>query len=139
MPRPLSAREQEVLEFLVSIDGPGAEVLHAQASTAVVTGECDCGCGAISLQVDRQHTAPAEVRWPIETHNDPEDPEETLWLMLWSEDGWISAIEIAWISAERPEGLPSPEGFAPPSQLAPRDPEPTARELWQQLWHPWRN
>ena len=50
------------------------------------------------------------------TSNDPVDPEETLWLLLWTEEGWISGIEIAWISAEPPRGLPSAEGFRPPTE-----------------------
>jgi hypothetical protein len=122
MPRPLTWREREVLDFLVSIDDPAAEALRVQATTAQVTGECDCGCGAISLEVDREGTPQAvqagrmaDHFGPITTYTDPKDPEETLWLLLWTEGGWISYIEIAWISEKPPKGLPSPEGFLPPS------------------------
>jgi hypothetical protein len=142
MRRSLSAREQEVLEFVVSLPGPGTDLLPAQGATAVVTEECECGCEAISFEVDREHTVPVKLRWPITTHNDPEDPERTVWLMLWGEDGWITAIEVSWLNwlfPESHEGLPSPEGFAPPRQQEPREPTPTARELWRQLWQRWRN
>jgi hypothetical protein len=128
MRRPLTAREQEVLEFLVSLAGPG---IRAQAATAVVTGQCDCGCGAIAFEVDREHTAPVELRWPITTYNDPEDPEQTTWLMLWGEDGWITDIEVSWLSGEPLEGLPSPQGFAPPHQQRPRGPTPFKQKLWR--------
>jgi hypothetical protein len=89
-------------------------MLRAQASTASVTGECQCGCGAIDLQVDHKRTPQAEVRWPIETDKVSVDPEEELSLVLWGEGGWISGIEVAWISAEPPRGLPSPEALPHP-------------------------
>jgi hypothetical protein len=106
-PRPLTPREREVLDFLVSIDDPAAEALRIQATTAQVTEECECGCGGISLTVDREGTPRADLGsqktkvhgWRVETKvfrcrnvtssNDPEDPEETQWLILWTEDGWI--------------------------------------------------
>ena len=119
MPRPLTAREQEVLEFLVSVDGPASEDLRRQASTAWVTDECHCGCGAISLEVDRTQAQSAEVHAPITTYNDPADPGETRWLLLWLDRGWISGIEIGWISDEAPRGLPSVRGFGPPLENLP--------------------
>jgi hypothetical protein len=132
MPRPLTSREREVLDFLVSVDDPAAEALRIQAATARVTGECECGCGGISLAVDREGTPRADLGtqktkvhgWRVETKvfrsrnvtssNDPEDPEATQWLILWTEDGWIDGIEISWVSDSPPKGLPSPDGFSPP-------------------------
>ena len=110
-----------MLDFLVSIDDPAAEALRIQAKTARVTEECDCGCGGISLEIDREGTPQAvspgrtDLSGPITTYTDPKDPEETLWLLLWTTRGWISGIEIAWISEKPPKGLPSPEVFRPPS------------------------
>jgi hypothetical protein len=133
MPRPLTSREREVLDFLVSVDHPAAEALRIQAATARVTGECECGCGRISLAVDREGTPRADLGGQdtqlfggrlvlrkfrfrhVESSNDPEDPEETQWLTLYTEDGWIEGIENSWLSDSPPEGLPSPEGFSQPS------------------------
>lgn len=139
-PRPLTAREREVLEFLVSIGGPAEAPLRTQVSAARVTGECECGCGAFDLEVDHERAQRAVARFPITTSNDPEDPEETLWLILWDEDGWISYVEIAWISAENPRGLPSPEGFAPPKEQPPRDkpPRPPGKGRWSRWRESWR-
>jgi hypothetical protein len=140
-PRPLTAREREVLEFLVSIDSPAAAALRAQVAVVRVTGECECGCGAITLDVDRERVQPAGARFPITTHNDPPDPEETLWLMLWGEEGWISDVEIAWVSAEAPRGLPSTEGFAPPEESPPRNdkpPRPPGEGRWSRWRESWR-
>jgi hypothetical protein len=120
-PRPLTAREREVLEFLCSIEGPEADVLKRQAATARVTASCECGCGAIDLEVDRTKTEPADVRSPI--MSDREDPDgEVFSLMLWDDHGWIDWIELAWLFHERgaPPGLPSPEGFDQPSQSTTR-------------------
>ena len=151
MPRRLTSREREVLDFLISVDDPAAEALRIQAATARVTEECECGCGGIGLVVDRegaprvdlgsQETAVHGWRLSIElggpfrirrrprgtkvlryahvtsTYVDPEDPEATGWLILQVDDGWIADIEIAWVhgSTRSPRGLPSPEGFSPPS------------------------
>jgi hypothetical protein len=127
-------REQEVLDFLVSVDGPAAEALRIQAATARVTDECECGCGGIGLVVDREGAPRADLgsqELPVHHSNgvsmevlrcahvtsndDPEDPEATLWLTLHTEESWITGIEISWVSSSPPKGLPSPEGFSPPS------------------------
>jgi hypothetical protein len=134
MPRPLTPREREVLDFLVSVDHPAAEALRIQAATARVTDKCDCGCGGISLTVDREGTPRADLGNQetrvfggrlflrkvfrcrhVTSNNDPKDPEETQWLTLYTEDGWIEGIESSWVSDSPPKGLPSPEGFSPPS------------------------
>src|SRR5262249_1710519 len=98
----------EVLDFLVAIDDPAAEHLRMQAETALVTKECECGCGAIELEVDYEGTPRADLgsmEVPVlrgrfrrrrrevfvcghmtSTYVDPEDPEATRWLI--SGGGW---------------------------------------------------
>jgi len=107
-------------DILLSAEVPGAEALRIQAQSARAAGYCGCGCPSIGLEVDRERAQQAVLasRPAAKTHNDPEDPEHTLWLILWAEDGWLSYLEIAWISEQAPQEFPSPESFEscmPPS------------------------
>lgn len=51
-PRPLTADERGLLDFLLAgpVDSPE---LRAQAATATVVGTCSCGCPSIQLGVDQ--------------------------------------------------------------------------------------
>src|SRR5436309_2398133 len=51
-PRPLTDREAEILDFLLTPDFPGRDALRAQANTAKVVGRCSCGCATIDLATD---------------------------------------------------------------------------------------
>jgi hypothetical protein len=51
--RPLTAREQAVLEALLAVDFPGAEDLRRQAAGVVVVGTCACGCPSIDFHHGR--------------------------------------------------------------------------------------
>lgn len=119
LPRPPTARERAVLDFLLTADVPGVEALRIQAQTVSVTSYCGCGCPSIALEVDRE-SAPQSALGDclaVETHSDPEDPEDMLWLFLWTKDGWLSYLEISWISKVPPRLLPTPESlqsFEPP-------------------------
>jgi hypothetical protein len=115
-PRSLRPRERELLEFLLSADTPAAEALRVQAQSARATAYCGCGCPSIYLEVDRGRAPRAKISSgpAVETCNDPGDPDDTLWLLLWTEDGWLSYLEIAWVADEPPEELPCAEGLVPP-------------------------
>lgn len=115
-PRSLRPPEQAILELLVSANVPGAEALRIQAQSVSATTYCGCGCPSIYLEVDRERARQAvDARRPAATtNNDPDDPADTLWLSLWTEDGWLSYLEISWISDKPPLGFPSPDGFLPP-------------------------
>ncbi|HEX8863716.1 MAG TPA: hypothetical protein VGC06_32360 [Actinomycetes bacterium] len=52
-PRPLTRREQEVLEALLSVDFPGVDNLRRQANEVLVVGECSCGCPSVDFQRGR--------------------------------------------------------------------------------------
>ena len=113
------ARERATLDFLLSTDVPGAEALRTQVRSARATAYCGCGCPSIALEVDRHHAqeAVSVTRPAAQTHNDPEDAEATRWLTLWADDGWLSYLEISWISEEAPKEFPSPQllkSFFPP-------------------------
>jgi hypothetical protein len=53
IPRPLTTREREVLEALLSVDFPGVDGLRRQARELQVVGMCGCGCPSVDFQRDR--------------------------------------------------------------------------------------
>lgn len=53
MPRALSPREEEMLRFLLSDGRPGADRVLASLPYMRVVGQCDCGCGTVSLEDSR--------------------------------------------------------------------------------------
>jgi hypothetical protein len=112
-PRPLSHREREVLDFLLSVRDPRAEALREQAGTAQVVGQCACGCATIDLEVDRTTAAPS--LWlsslAIEATNGLNPPYE---LLLFLESGWLSSIEIVYYDGIPPPVFPPPATFERP-------------------------
>ena len=65
--RELKKEEKNLREFLLSAEFPGVAELRAQAAHAVVSGECECGCGTIDLEL-RSDCSPAQLenRIPVE-------------------------------------------------------------------------
>ena len=117
-PRPLTPREREILDHLLSVEAPGVGELRQQAETALAT-PWDCGCASIDLTVDR-HAAPQssiQARAAIEAASN-ERAEPFLELLLWVDDeGWLSAIEVVDYldeHEESPEAIPPPTDFDPP-------------------------
>jgi hypothetical protein len=96
-PRPLSERERNVLDFMLSVEAPGVAELREQARTATATG-WDCGCASIDLHVDRGSTQPSSIRSrpAIETETkERSDPNGTFDLLVWVDaEGWLSGLEI---------------------------------------------
>jgi hypothetical protein len=95
-PRPLTRRERDVLDYLLSVETPGIAELRQQAETARAI-PWDCGCASIDLIVDREAAPKSSVqaRPAVEAaSNERNDPERTFDLLLWVEDGWLSGIEI---------------------------------------------
>jgi hypothetical protein len=116
--RELTEREREILTFLLEADFQGAPELRVQAQSAKVAGMCKCGCATIDLEVDRDRSPRAELssRVPIQTSPRPETPVEDglVSLILWTEDGWLSGVEISFISDEPPREFPPPQMFESP-------------------------
>jgi len=114
--RPLSADEARLLAFLLAGDDPRLAPLRQQAEATVVAGSCGCGCPSIRLRVDQERAgrAPGLGRPAVTSVTvDDQPPEDTLWLHLWVEDGWLEYLEISWIDAP-PRAVPSPSSFQPP-------------------------
>ncbi|AGZ46791.1 hypothetical protein [Actinoplanes friuliensis] len=59
--RPLTQREQAVLEALLSIDFPNVEALRRQAADVLVVGTCGCGCPSIDFERGRGEGMTIEV------------------------------------------------------------------------------
>ncbi len=142
--RPLTEREREILQFLLSAPGlPAREVLLQQVDAAVVDSECPCGCATIGLSVDQSAAPQArplprpvveafanDLRLVNERHGlimlgddliyDPSVPvPDDLWgtigLMLFPEDGWLSSLEIWSVGDfQTPAVFPPPDVFEPP-------------------------
>jgi hypothetical protein len=116
-PRPLTQREREVLDFLLSAELPGVGELRRQAETAYASAWTS-GCASIDLHVDRR-TAPASplrTRPAIEAEaKDEDDVVRPYELRLWvDEDGWLSSLEI--VDYVDPDGS-THEIFPPPSDF----------------------
>jgi hypothetical protein len=109
--RELTSEEQRVLDFLLACDFPGAPELREQAKVATVTGRCACGCPTIDLTVDRSKAprASIEPRVPVEATM----KDGSGFVLLFVDDGWLQALEIAWVTDERLEAFPPIEFFAP--------------------------
>lgn len=102
--RALTDQERDLLTALTSQDFPGADVLRRQIDHAQAQRGCDCGCGTIDLRVDREHASPASVTrqpTPGEAHID-DNGETTAGLILFTNDGYLSCLEVYFASDPRP-------------------------------------
>lgn len=118
-PRQLTAREAEILDFLLGVDDPRIEPLREQRKSVVATGICGCGCASIDLAVDRERYKPAAIcRQPISADFDPArtdlaDPMEAGGLLVFLDEGWLSLLEIWWIERPPSEFPPAASFHAP--------------------------
>jgi hypothetical protein len=107
--RPLRARERQVLEVLLRGDFAGAGELRAQlASTTVFAQDPQT---FLNLQVDRQNAAASPIaNGPIPVRAlVGQDRAVEGELLVWVEDGFLSALEFAWVTDEMPAALPRRE------------------------------
>ena len=118
--RPLTRREREILEMLLSVDAHGIEELRAQAPY-VKAARWDCGCASFDLAVDRDRAPRSSVtaRPAVEaTTKDRDDVRNTFDLLLWVDEGWLSGVEIVdYIELhgdESPDEIPAPDAWNEP-------------------------
>ena len=117
--RPLTPREREIVSHLLSAERPGVAELRRQ-SEVLLARPWTCGCASIDLAVDetRARPSPIEGRPAIEAQSkDREDPTRIFDLLLWVDDGWLSAIQLVEYGLDRHEDanvFPSPDDFHPP-------------------------
>ncbi len=114
-PRPLSAREREVLDALLRADFPGAEQSRRLARDATVVEECGCGCPTIYFSTGR------EQHWPaVEAYTKLETYEEVI---LFISDSGLWALE--WSGGAAPAEFPPAAGltvWVPPGHKGPLQP-----------------
>jgi hypothetical protein len=112
-PRPLTAREREVLDFLLSAEFPGVERLREQAGGARVASEPRDCCPSLKLVADVTRARPASVRdEPVVVGAGSKSKEWTL--LLHVRDGWLDEMELVHYTDDVPAEFPSPDAFETP-------------------------
>lgn len=114
-PRPLSQRERDVLEYLLSLDFPGVSELREQAKHVSVVAESD-HCPTIDLVVDHSKAKPAKVSdiLPVTTYT--KDDVNFVHVNLFVRDGWLSEIDVGHYDYI-PSELPPPDELVPPREI----------------------
>lgn len=107
-PRPLTAREREVLTALLAVDFDGVERLRVQAAEAQVVGGCDCGCPSIDFFEGRNSGVTMVVNAGVR------DSETYDGLFLYTVDipgkgEVLGGIEWVGQSESDPDEFPTPE------------------------------
>jgi hypothetical protein len=113
--RPLNPKERELLEFILTADFPGRDELKIQTNCAEVCWECDCGCGTVNFELTEPCTrAAAREPIPVEAYR------ESLEVLLFVREGFLSSLEIVDYLDVRPVTYPSPKelklGVRPPQR-----------------------
>jgi hypothetical protein len=104
----LTQQTRNILVWVLGqADFPGVEELRTQAAKI---GVCGGPVTMLALQVPGE-SAPSEfTAGPIPFSVSVTDAAEQVIgeLLLWIEDGYLSALEYAWLSDEPPDRLPDP-------------------------------
>ncbi|MGW5877206.1 hypothetical protein ACWFMI_11740 [Nocardiopsis terrae] len=106
--RELSPREKGVLEEILSRDIPGFEELRQQVQNARVSGNWGSDLPSIDIEVP-ETTPRSSVRniiAPVDVSVLGERGEYLGEILVWLDDGRISAVEYAWVSDSPPRELP---------------------------------
>ncbi len=101
MPRLLSDRERDILDLLLSVDFPGVVELRQQAVSVSAEREGMITNLAVSAESPR---ATVVNRTPVQAVVDGDGYDGGL--LLFVDDGALSALEYWWVTEERPEVFP---------------------------------
>lgn len=105
--RPLNQNERDVLNVVLGAASPEAAALRAQIEVARVTGRWG-GSPSVDLEVPETF-APAQVAsgvLPVDAEVVDESGEPVGEILVWVEEGRLSAIEYAWYTDKAPASLP---------------------------------
>ena len=112
-PRPLSNREISVLSSLLSVSFDGVEQLRAQLSDLRVVATWGEGSPSVDLEPSpgcpRSEVEDGELPVVGEVRDAAGDYVGELTLM--ASNGFLSAIEYAWVTDIPPASLPDPESI----------------------------
>jgi len=108
-PRPLTTAEREVLESMLSPDFPGAAQLRAQIPHTQVVAVWSPGLPSVDLSVsaDADPAPVADGEIPAGSEVRDEAGEYLGEILVWVEDGRLSALEYAWVTDDPPHRLPT--------------------------------
>lgn len=118
LPRGMTDREADLLQFMLSDSIPDVEVLRDQARSADVARTCSCGCGTIDFGIDSRTRAVAPAKTgPIAEARAREFDEHPVELLLFLRHGRLSSLEIVWYDESQRTGLLPPRDFwSPPTR-----------------------
>jgi hypothetical protein len=107
--RSLTARERDILDLLLSADFPGARELREQALS--VSAERDGMIIDLIVSSGRPR-ATVLSRTPVQAVVDGDGYDGGL--LLFVDDGQLSALEYWWVTEERPDVFPPPSAVGRP-------------------------
>ena len=111
----MTEEERGVVDFLLGANFPGVESLREQARHAKVTGLCGCGCPTFGLLVDKSLAAQAPTATPGQyVSADVVSTDEPFGLLLFTERGWLTSVELVWYGDAPPSTFPDLSLFDPP-------------------------
>jgi len=104
--RPLQPEVTDTLQTLLRGDDPVFTALREQIPFARVVSGCECGCPSAGLEVDRARVQPAPSRVsPIASGWYDDGTHD---VVLFTEDGYLSSLELNYVSDDVPTSWPSP-------------------------------
>jgi hypothetical protein len=94
--QPLTERQREILDFLLSVETTGIAELRRQAEVAESRGRITRCCPSITLWVDRTRAPRSSIELPVIEAESMEraDTEHVFDLLLFLDDGWLSTLEL---------------------------------------------
>jgi hypothetical protein len=114
----MTEEERAVLEFLLVPDFHAAKTLRDQVRHAEVDRLCECGCPSFSLAVDKSRSIRAEVspKHSVISAAPSLDVDPPYELLLFTDDGWLSYVELVWYGESPPSSFPALGDFEPAEQ-----------------------
>lgn len=105
-PRQLTQAERGVLTLLLSRDFPGVEDPRSQSPDVVAVGRCDCGCPSIELAQTGMSSGGRSTLAPIEGRVTGDHGAPPIEVLLFTDDGQLSYLELVWYGESAPEAWP---------------------------------
>jgi hypothetical protein len=107
-PRDLTRVEREVLEFMLSSDFDGVDLLRAQIPHCRVVAVWVAGQPSVDLAVPATVAAARVPDGEIPSGSEVRDRagQYVGEVLVWVGGGYLSAIEYAWVTDEPPDRLP---------------------------------